>query len=209
MRCFIVTTLLSCAVFTSAVAQTDCLRLTETNLIAFCADNCEIAAHVKVASRAFVLKPIETNTLELTVLGRLMTLEVKSVYFRGEIGTHFPTNVYLYRDGMVAGAYHDPALEVGREYLVFLKEDKVPDIVRDGTVTDPPLPATNYFSHVHLPKKQWLQMLTRKPYMVVPDAGVLSTLEKHLSETAGMNIRRVMESQKMDSDEKPAACGTP
>lgn len=206
MRCFIVTTLLSCAVFTSAVAQTDCLRLTETNLIAFCADNCEIAAHVKVASRAFVLKPIETNTLELTVLGRLMTLEVKSVYFRGEIGTHFPTNVYLYRDGMVAGAYHDPALEVGREYLVFLKEDKVPDIVRDGTVTDPSMPATNYFSFIRL--SQW-RMSPRKPYMVIPDAGALSTLEKHLSETAGMNIRRVMESQKMDSDEKPAACGTP
>ena len=209
MRCFIVTTLLSCAVLTSAVAQTDCLRLTDTNLIAFCADNCEIAAHVKVASRAFIFKPIETNTLELTVFGRLMTLEVKSVYFRGETGTHFPTNIYLYRDGMVAGAYHDPALEVGREYLVFLKEDKVPDIVRDGTVTDPPLPSTNYFSHVHLPKKQWLQVLTRRPYMEIPDAGALSTLEKHLSETAGLNVRRVTESHEADSGEKPAASGTP
>lgn len=201
MRCFIVTTLLSCAVFSSAVAQTDSIRLTETNLITFCADNCEIAAHVKVASRSVILKPTETNTLELTVFGRLMTLEVKSVYFRGEIGTHFPTNIYLYRNGMVAGAYHDPALEVGHEYLVFLKEDKVPDIVRDGTVTDPPLPATNYFSHVHLPKKQWLQVLTRRPYIVIQDAGTLLTLEKYLSETAGLNVRRVTESHKADSDE--------
>ena len=207
MRCFIVTTLLSCAVFTSAVAQTDCIRLTETNLIAFCADNCEIAAHVKVASRSVILKPIETNTLELTVFGRLMTLEVKSVYSRVEAGTYFPTNIYLYRDGMVAGAYHDPALEVGHEYLVFLKEDKVPDIVRDGTVTDPPLPVTNYFSHVHLPKKQWLQVLTRRPYMAISDAGTLSALEKHLSETARLHVRRVTESRK--TDENTAASGTP
>ena len=83
MRCFIVATLLSCAVFTSAVAQTDCLRLTETNLISFCADNCEIAAHVKVASLAFVRKPKEPNVIDLSVFGRLMTLEVKSVYFAG------------------------------------------------------------------------------------------------------------------------------
>jgi hypothetical protein len=206
MRCFIVTTLLSCAVFTSAVAQTDCLRLTETNLIAFCADDCEIAAHVKVASLAFVRKPKDPNVIDLSVFGRLMTLEVKNVYSHEEIGMFFPTNIYFFRGGAVGGSFLDPALEVGREYLVFLKEDKVPDIVRDGTVTDPSMPATNYFSFIRL--SQW-RMSPRKPYMVIPDAGALSTLEKHLSETAGMNIRRVMESQKMDSDEKPAACGTP
>ena len=207
MRCFIVTTLLSCAVFTSAVAQTDCLRLTETNLIAFCADNCEIAAHVKVASLAFVRKPKEPNVIDLSVFGRLMTLEVKSVYSRVEAGMHFPTNIYFFRSGAVGGSFLDPVLEVGREYLVFLKEDKVPDIVRDGTVTDPPLPATNYFSHVHLPQRQLVQAFPRKPYMAIPDAGTLSTLEKHLSEAAGLNVRRLTESRK--ADENTAASGTP
>jgi len=48
-----------------------------------------------VANLAFVRKPKDPNVIDLSVFGRLMTLEVKSVYFHDEIGVHFPTNIYL------------------------------------------------------------------------------------------------------------------
>lgn len=193
MRRFILPMLLSFAVLAPAVAQTDSIQSTDTNLIVLCASKSEVAAHVKVSSLASVRKPTEPNVVDLSVYGRLCTLEVKQVYLRGDAFALFPTNIYLYRAGAMGGSLLEPNLEVGREYLVFLKQDKAPEIVRDRVVTDPPLPATNYFTFVHLPQRQ---MPNRKAYVQIADTNALASAEKCLSQSPAARRHRERQPQR-------------
>ena len=154
MRLSILPMLLCLAVLESAVAQTDSISPADTNLIALCVGNSDVVAHVKVSSLALVRKPTDPNVAELSVYGRLITLEVKHVYFQEVTATSFPTNIYIYRPGAVGGSLREPNLDAGREYLVFLKAESAPDIVREKVITEPPLPATNYFAFVRRPQRQ-------------------------------------------------------
>lgn len=180
MRRSILPMLLCFAVLAPAVAQTDSIQSTDTNLIVLCASKSEVAAHVKVSSLALVRKPTVPNVVDLSVYGRLFTLEVKQVYLPGDAFAIVPTNIYLYRAGAMGGSLLEPNLEVGREYLVFLIQDKAPEIVRDRVVTDPPLPTTNYFTFVHLPQRQ---IPNRKAYVQITDTNALASAEKCLSES--------------------------
>jgi hypothetical protein len=179
MRLFILPMLLCLAVLASAVAQTDSIPPADTNLIALCVGKSDVAAYVKVSSLALVRKPAEPNVVDLSAYGRLITLEVKHVYFQEVTAASFPTNIYIYRPGAMGGSFLEPNLEVAREYLVFLKAESAPDIAGEKVVTEPPLPVTNYFAFVRLPQRQ---LANRKAYMAIADANALASVEKSLSE---------------------------
>lgn len=183
MRIFSLPMLLCLVVRASAGTESDSIKLADTNLIAFCASKSDVAVHVKVASLVLVRKPTETDVGDFSVYGRLLTFEVKRAYFWENIANSFPTNIYIYQVGAVGGSFLEPTLKVGFEYLVFLKKEKAPDILTRGTVTEPPLPATNYFTFVRLPQRQ---LPSRKAYMVIADKDALASVEKYLSgSTAG------------------------
>lgn len=164
-------------VMPTSAGNNDSIQSTETNLIAFCANNSDIVAHVKVASMSFVRKPTAPDVIDLSVYGRLFTFQVKRAYLRGDCALGFPTNIYLYKRGMMSASFLEPILQVGQEYLVFLKREKTPEIVNSEIVTVPPLPTTNFFTFIHLPQRQ---MPNRKAYLEIVDTNTLMSVEKCL-----------------------------
>lgn len=191
MQLFISLMLLCFAVLapTVAVAQTDSIESTNTNLIVLCAGESDVAAHAKVSNLEFVRKPADPNVFDLSVYGRLYTLNIKQVYLRGDTFSFFPTNIYLYRGGAIDGDFSQPRLKVGREYLVFLKQVNIPEIVRAGVITDPPLPTTNYFAFVHLPERQTPNC---RAYVQITDTNALASAEKCLSESPALRRHKTL-----------------
>jgi hypothetical protein len=181
MKLLILPVLLCLGVALPVVAETnDSIQLSDTNLIAACASKSDVVAHVKVLSMVFVKKPADPTIVDLSVYGELVTLDVKRSYFQNEVAVGFPTNIYLYRRGMLSVSFLEPILQVGQEYLVFLKRDEMPKIAKSGVMTDPALPTTNYFAFVHLPQRQ---MPRRKAYVKIADTNSLVSVEKCLSES--------------------------
>lgn len=204
MRYLIVSVLLCCVVVAPVAAETsDSIQPTNANLIALCAAKSDFVAHVKVSSKAFVRKPpaaavvdpkpTEPIIVDLWVYGELTTLDVKHVYLREDVTCNFPANIYLYRRGALHVSFLEPSLQVGQQYLVFLKEGKAPELVNSGVVTDPQLPATNYFTFVRLPQRQ---VPNCKAYVKIADTNALASVEKCLSES--LAPRRYKDKQPQD-----------
>ena len=173
--------LLCLLVVTPVVAETvEGFQLADTNLIVLCANKSDVTAHVKVSSVMFVRKPMDPSVVDLTVYGRLITLQVKRVYLQKYAVNDFPDNIYIFRDGAVELNSLEPIIEVGQEYLVFLKRENAPGIVNSGTVTDPVLPSTNYFAFIQLPERQ---MPNRKAYLDIANTNSLASIERCLSKS--------------------------
>lgn len=181
MKFLVLNVLLCLAVVMPASAENnDSIQSTETNLIAFCANNSDVVAHVKVSSMSFVRKPTAPDVIDLSVCGRLFTFQVKHAYLREDCATSFPTNIYLFKRGMMSASFLEPILHVGQEYLVFLKREKTPEIVNSGVVTVPLLPTTNFFTFIHLPQRQ---IPNRKAYVEIMDTNTLISVEKCLTKS--------------------------
>jgi len=181
MKKFVLSVLLFLLILTPVFAGTnESLQLAETNLILLCASKSDVTAYVKVSSIAFVRKPTDPTVIDLTVYGRLFRLHVKRVYLHENAAAAFPTNIYVYSGGAIELNFLEPTIQVGREYIVFLKREDVPDIVNSGTATDPVLPGTNYFSFVQLPERQ---MPNRKACMEIEDTNSLTSVERFLSKS--------------------------
>jgi hypothetical protein len=164
-----------------AAEKDDRISLSNTNLIVTCARKSDVVAHAKLLSITFIRKPKEEGVIDLSVYGRLFTLQIEDAYLPNHNVTNFPTNIYIYRAGAMGGSFLEPTLEIGHKYLLFLNEGKDPEIVKKGTVTDPPLPTENYFTFVHLPQRE---MRSHKAYMTFTNTNVLTAVENILAKSA-------------------------
>jgi hypothetical protein len=181
MKLLILPVLMCLVVTPPVVAETnDSIQSSDTNLIAACANKSDVVAHVKVLSMVFVRKPTDPTVVDLSVYGKLVTLDVKNSYLQKDAAVDFSTNIYLYRRGTLSVSFLEPILQVGQEYLVFLKRDETPEIVKSGVITDPALPTTNYFTFVHLPQRQTPKC---KAYVKIADTNSLASVERCLSES--------------------------
>lgn len=178
MKLSITLAILCLVIVANAVTErNDGISLSDTNLIATCARKSDVVAHAKLLSITFVRKPKEGEVIDLSVYGRLFTLQVEDAYLFDTNVVSFPTNIYIYRAGAMGGSFLEPTLEVGHKYLVFLNKRKAPGIVNKGIVTDPPLPTTNYFTFVRLAQRQ---IRNRKAYMEIADTNDLASVEETL-----------------------------
>jgi hypothetical protein len=107
----------------------------------------DVVALVKVEAIDFIGKPIKSEggqvVADIFSYGRLVSLRPIEVY---SARTAVPTDsFYVFQKGAVQGL-DQSRLEVGREYVVFLKVCSPPDLVVNSVETSPALPPDSYYS---------------------------------------------------------------
>lgn len=79
--------------------------------------------------------------------GRLATVRPIDIQWRKSDSFKMPDPFYIYQDGALP-SLHDARMEKDGEYVMFLKEEAVPEIATSGLETDPVMPTSNYYSIV-------------------------------------------------------------
>lgn len=79
--------------------------------------------------------------------GRLATARPLDIQWRKSDSFKMPDAFYIYQDG-ASPSLHDARMEKDGEYVMFLKEETVPEIATSGLETDPVMPTSNYYSIV-------------------------------------------------------------
>jgi hypothetical protein len=177
MKLFFINVFFFTIAFLANAESKDGIQSGDTNLIAFCASNSDVVAHIKLSDMSFVRKLTSSNDLDLSVCGRLLTFDVIKSYYNSEIEKFTSPKIYIYKKGMMSLSLFDPVLCVGKEYLVFLRRVPSPDVVNSQITTTSVLPATNYFSFIRIPQRK---SSDRKAYIEINDTNDLMSSEECL-----------------------------
>ncbi len=81
--------------------------------------------------------------------GRLATVRPIDIQWRKSDSFKLPDPFYIYQEG-ASPSLHDARMEKDGEYVMFLKEEAVPEIATSGMETDPIMPTSHYYSIVEM-----------------------------------------------------------
>ena len=81
--------------------------------------------------------------------GRLATARPLDIQWRKSDSFNMPDPFYIFQDG-ASPSLEDARMEKDGEYVMFLKEEAVPEIATSGLETDPIMPTSHYYAIVDM-----------------------------------------------------------